>query len=225
MSSISSKRKWRSSEEIALEYLEELGYRVLDRNYKIVVDGVELGEIDAIVEDSSGVKYAVEIKAGNVDISGVRQAYVNAELLGYKPLIIAKGFADEAAEKLSEELGVKVHVLSDRFIVDPEELETIVYASIKRIVQEILDLITSAPTPNSEEMKLLEMIAMSKTVKDLAENLNTSVEEVAKRIKILQDRGLLAAKTKSFQEMRLQAQIILLREKLAAILRKLGNSV
>jgi len=73
-------------------------------------------------------------------------------------------------------------------------------------------------------MKLLEMIAMSKTVKDLAENLNTSVEEAAKRIKMLQDRGFLAAKTKSFQEMRLQAQIILLREKLAAILRKLGNS-
>jgi len=222
--SISPKRKWRSSEEIALEYLEELGYRVLDRNYKIVVDGVELGEVDAIVEDSSGVKYAVEIKAGNVDVSGVRQAYVNAELLGYKPLVVAKGFADEAAEKLSEELGVKVHVLSDRFIVDPEELETIVYASIRRIVQEILDLIASAPTPNPDEMKLLEAIAVSKTVRDLAENLNTSVEEVAKRIKILQDRGLLVAKTKSFQEMRLQAQIILLREKLAAILRKLGNS-
>ena len=223
--SISAKRRWRSSEDIALEYLEELGYRVLHRNYKVKIDGVEVGEVDAVVEDGNGVKYAVEVKAGNIDVNGIRQIYVNAELLGCKPLVVAKGFADESAEKLAEELNVKVYTLSDRFIVDAEELETIVYASIRKTLQEILDTLTTAPTPAPEERDFLEKLVASRTIKELADNLNTTVSDVAKKIKRLQSKGIISRKTKNYQEIRFQAQILLLREKLRSILAKLGESI
>ncbi len=221
--SISAKRRWRSSEDIALEYLEELGYKVLERNHKVKIDGVEVGEVDAIVEDSNGEKYAVEVKAGNIDVHGIRQIYVNAEILGYKPLVVAKGYADESAEKLAEELGVKVYTLSDRFIVDAEELETIVYASIRKTLQEILDTITYAPIPTPEERDFLEKIVESKTIKELAEKTNNTIGEVAKKIKRLQNKGIIGKKTRNYQEIRLHAQIILLREKFRGFIEKLDK--
>ncbi len=223
VSSISAKRRWRSSEDIALEYLEELGYHVLDRNVKIKVEGVEVGEVDAIVEDGDGVKYAVEVKAGNIDVNGIRQILVNAELLGYKPLVVAKGYADESAEKLAEKLGVKVYVLSDRFIVDAEELETIVYTSIKKTLQEILDTLTQAPTPAPEDRDFLERIVESKTIRELADKTGSSINEVARKIKRLQNKGLISKKTKNYQEIRFQAQLIILREKFRSIIAKIDK--
>lgn len=220
---ISAKRRWRSSEDIALEYLEELGYKILERNYKVKIDNVEVGEVDAIVEDNNGEKYAVEIKAGNIDVNGIRQIYVNAELLGYKPLVIAKGYADESAEKLAEELNVKIYTLSDRFIVDAEELETIIYTSIRKTLQEVLDILISAPIPAPEEKYFLEKIVESKTIKELAEKTNNTISEVARKIKRLQNKRIISRKTRNYQEIRLQAQIILFREKLRNIITKLDK--
>ncbi len=211
---ISAKRRWRSSEEIALQYLEQLGYHVLGRNIPVKIEGVEVGEVDAIVEDPSGEKYAVEIKAGNIDVNGIRQIYVNSQILGYKPLVIAKNYADESAEKLAEELGVKIYRLSDQFIVDAEELETIVYTAIKKTIEEILDSLTNPKKPSPEELMFLEKIVVSKTIKDLADNMNTSINDVIKKIKRLQNKGIIKKKIKNYQEIRLQAQIILLRERI-----------
>lgn len=210
---ISSKRRWRSSEDIALQYLEEKGYMVLERGVKVRLDGIEVGEVDAVVQDSSGVKYAVEVKAGNIDVNGIRQIYVNSKILGYQPLVVAKGYADESAEKLAEELGVKVYKLSDQFIIDAEEIETIVSTSIKKIIQEILDILTNAPTPKPEEQAFLTKLVESPTIKDLADKTNMSIPDVVKKIKTLQNRGLISDRIKNYQEIRLQAQIILLREK------------
>jgi predicted RecB family endonuclease len=222
---ISAKRKWRSSEEIALEYLEELGYKILDRNYKIKIEGVEVGEVDAIVENENGEKYAVEIKAGNIDVNGIRQAYVNAQLLGYKPLIVAKGYSDESAEKLAEELGVKIYLLSDRFIVDAEELETIVYSSIKRTLQEILDTLTQAPIPAPEERDFLEKLVESRTIKELAEKTRGDINEVARMIRRLQNRGILSRKTRNYTEIRFQAQLIILRERFRRFLEEASKLI
>lgn len=209
---ISSKRKWRSSEEIAVEFLEENGYRLIDRSTKVIVNDIEVGEVDAIVEDSSGNKYAVEIKAGTVDVNGIRQIYVNSQLLGYKPLIVAKGYADESAETLASKLGVKTYILSDRFIVDAEELETIVYSSIRRILEEVLNTLYK-PLPSTEDLIFLEKIASSRTIQELAEKTNLSIDKVVERIKEFKNKGIINHSTKNYQEIRLQAQLIVLREK------------
>ncbi len=216
--SLSAKRRWRSSEEIALRFLEEQGYKILDTHYKIKIEGVEIGEVDAIVEDEEGNKYAVEIKAGRIDVTGIRQAYVNAQLLGYKPLVIAKGFSDESAALLAEKLGVKVIQLSDYFLVESEELETLIKASIRSIIEEFLNALLITKDLSPEEVDFLRIIGTSRNIKEAADKLGTSVEEIARKIKRLQNKGVLSKRTKSFQEIRLYAQLLLLRENLRRIL-------
>ena len=87
---ISSSRRWRSSERIALGFLEEMGYRIIETRKRIKIHGIEVSEIDAIVEDEDGNRYGVEIKAGRIDVTGIRQAYVNAIIASVKPMVIAK---------------------------------------------------------------------------------------------------------------------------------------
>ncbi len=216
--SLSAKRRWRSSEEIALRFLEEQGYKILDTHHKIKIEGIEIGEVDAIVEDEEGNRYAVEIKAGRIDVTGIRQAYINAQLLGYKPLVIAKGFSDESAALLAEKLGVKVIQLSDYFLVESEELETLIKASIRSIIEEFLNALLIAKNLSPEEAEFLNTIAQSKNIKEAADKLNVSVEEIARKIKRLQNKGILSKRTKSFQEIRLYAQLLLLRENLRRML-------
>jgi len=221
--SISAKRRWRSSEDIALEFLSEQGYKILGRNIKVRINGVEVGEVDALVENDKGERYAVEIKAGSIDVNGIRQAYVNAELLGYKTMIIAKGFADESAEVLANRLGIKVYKLSDYFIVSAEELETIVSTTLHKLFKQILSTILEAPIPTPEEKRILESIVKSATVKDLADTLGLSISEAVRRIKRLQNRGILNKHTRNYQELRLQSMLILLREKSRSVMYRLEN--
>uniref|UniRef100_A0A7C4JM56 Recombinase RecB n=1 Tax=Staphylothermus marinus TaxID=2280 RepID=A0A7C4JM56_STAMA len=216
--SISQKRKWRSSEEIAVKVLEKNGFRIIDRGAKIVINGIEVGEVDAIAEDSSGVRYAVEIKAGTIDINGIRQAYVNSQLLGYKPLIVAKGFADESAEILASNLGVKTLLLSDQFIIDAEELEVIVETAFWRIIENVLDMMFIERALEAEDEETLNAMVKSGTIKELAESLNCSIEEAVDRIRKLQDKNVLGRNTKNYQELRLQAKLILLNHKLNKLL-------
>lgn len=219
--SISAKRRWRSSEDIALEFLEEQGFKVIDRNVKVRINGVDVGEVDAVVEDSNGNRYAVEVKAGNIDVSGLRQIYVNAQLLNLKPMVVAKGFADESAEALAEKLGIKVYKLSDYFVVSAEELETVVRTSLGSLIERFLNILLEAPTPTPEEKHILEKMAHSNTIKDFAEALGITISEAAWKIRRLQNKGLLSKTTKNYQELRLQAQLIILRERLRALLNKL----
>ncbi|MCC6053108.1 MAG: recombinase RecB, partial [Desulfurococcaceae archaeon] len=63
---LSSKRRGLASERIAIGVLEDMGFRIVETGKKIVINNTEIGEIDAIVEDQSGEKYAVEVKAGRL---------------------------------------------------------------------------------------------------------------------------------------------------------------
>ncbi|MEM2512068.1 MAG: endonuclease NucS, partial [Ignisphaera sp.] len=133
---ISARRRWISSEKIAQEVLENLGFKILETRKKIILNNIEVGEIDAIALDENGDAYAVEVKAGKADITGIRQAYINALLLNVKPIIVCKGFADDAARELAEKLGVRVIQLSDLFLVESEELNIIVREVIEETLTE-----------------------------------------------------------------------------------------
>ena len=211
---VSAKRRWRSSERIALEFLESLGYKVIETRKKVKVNGIEIGEVDAIVVDEQGNKYAVEIKAGRIDVSGLRQAYVNAELLGLKPLVVAKGFADESAAALAERLGIKVIQLSDYFLVEAEELENIVREAISSIIVDTINLLALSKPLTPEDKEFLEKLVSSITISDLASKTNLTINDVAKKIKFLQNKGIIPKSAKSFNMIRYYASISLLKQKL-----------
>ncbi len=202
---ISAKRKWRSSERIALSFLEELGYRIIDTHVRIKQHGFEIAEIDAIVDDENGNRYAVEIKAGRIDVNGVRQAYVNAVVAGYKPLVVAKGYADDSARELADKLGVKVIQLSDYFLIEAEELENIIRDTITNTLADFLTIIAEDKQIPPEDLRLLEQIVASPTMKDLSEKLDLQIRDVVREIKRLQNKGTIPKNAKSYGKVRLYA--------------------
>ncbi|HIP85046.1 MAG TPA: recombinase RecB [Pyrodictium sp.] len=185
-------RRGRASEDIAFRFLEEFGYRVIETRKRVVVDGVEVGEVDAIAVDGEGVKWAVEVKAGALDVNDVRQAFVNAMLVGAKPLIVCRGYANEAARKVAEKLGVKVIVLSDWFLVDSVELALVVESVFERVLERFLKQIVSAGSRvREDDVKLLRVLAESSSIVDAAERLGAGVEDVARLLASLRERGVL----------------------------------
>ncbi|MEM4468981.1 MAG: YraN family protein, partial [Candidatus Nezhaarchaeales archaeon] len=106
-----------SSERVAIGILERMGFKVLDTRKKIVKDGVEVGEVDIVASNPEGEVYAVEVKAGKASVSDIRQAYTGALLLGMRPMVICKGFADAAAETVARELNVKVLTIPEYYIL------------------------------------------------------------------------------------------------------------
>ena len=95
-------------ERYILDLLPALGLFPKASRHRIYRNGVEVGEVDILAVDGDGNTYAVEVKAGKIDITGIRQAYINAKLIGAKPLVIARGYAEEGARELARELGVEV---------------------------------------------------------------------------------------------------------------------
>jgi len=185
-------RRGKASEDIAFRFLEERGYRVVETRKRVVVDGVDVGEVDAIAVDSEGVRWAVEVKAGALDVNDVRQAYVNAMLVGAKPLIVCRGYANEAARKVAEKLGVKVIVLSDWFLVDSVELALVVESVFERVLERFLEQIVSAGgRVEEEDVKLLQVLAESSSIVDAAKKLGAGVEDVARLIANLREKGVL----------------------------------
>ncbi len=211
---ISGQRKWRSSERIALSLLEQLGYKIIDTHVKIRVDGTEIAEIDAVAEDEEGERYAVEIKAGRIDITGVRQAYVNAHLLGAKPLVVAKGYADDAAAALAEKLGVKIIQLSDYYLVEAEELETLIREAIGSLLAETLTALANPPPITPEEKRVIEAVASSTHIAAAAEKLSMKVKELGKILDRMRNKGIFPRHYKQYYMLRYHASIILLSHKL-----------
>jgi len=125
-------------ENVVESLLESQGYRVLERRVKIKSKDVEVGEVDLVAVDDGGVLWAVEAKSGKVDVSGIRQAYVNSKLLNARPMVICRGFADDSAKELAERLGVKVLEIPDYVFLSVDELEHIVYTSILKAVDSII---------------------------------------------------------------------------------------
>ncbi|MEL9940416.1 MAG: recombinase RecB [Ignisphaera sp.] len=210
---LSPSRKWLSSERIALRVLEELGFRILETRKKVLVNGIEVGEIDAIVEDSNGDKWGVEIKAGRIDVSGIRQVYVNSIIENVKPMVVCKGFADDAAKELAEKLGIKVIELSDVFLVDSEELETIVREVIENAFADFLELLFTMPINIKQEwLEVLKAIANSQTIDEACEKLGIDVNTLARRLDEMRGAGVIPKWAKKFASIKRIAQMIVHRQ-------------
>ncbi len=207
-----SRRVWRASEAIAASLLEELGYRVRRRRVKVEVSGVEVGEVD-IVAEKDGVIYAVEVKAGALDVSGVRQAYVNAKLLGARPMVVARGFSDDSAKALAKRLGVEVVVLPDSLPITPEEVHEAVRQAVLEALEELVSRLFDCPPLSPEEVEVLEAVTASDSISDAAERLGVTVDELAARLRSLRKRGILAHG--SYKRLRVQAGLALLCLKLS----------
>ena len=103
-----SKKRGLSSERIAKRLLESRGFHILSTRYSIMEGDEKIAEVDIVAENTNGNRYAIEVKAGRGDVDSIRQTYGNAKLCGYKPLLICKGFADDAARKAALKLNVDV---------------------------------------------------------------------------------------------------------------------
>ncbi|GAB6148165.1 restriction endonuclease [Stetteria hydrogenophila] len=197
----------RASEAIAASLLEDMGFRVKGVRVKVEVSGVEVGEVDILAE-KGGETYAVEVKAGALDVSGVRQAYVNAQLLGAKPLVVARGLADDSARVLAERLGVEVITLPDSLPLTPEEVHEAVKHAVLEALEELASRLFNCPTLTREEAETLEAVAASETIKEAGERLGVTVEDLAGRLGSLRRRGILQGG--SYKRLRVQASLTLL---------------
>jgi predicted RecB family endonuclease len=216
---LSARRRGFASERIAIGVLEELGYRVLETSKKIVLGDTEIGEIDVLVEDSRGEKYAVEVKAGRLDVGGVRQAYVNALVLGVKPMVVCKGFADEAARELAERLGVRVVQLSDVFLVESEEIYSIVREVVEEVLTEYFELFYGYTIQlKQEQYELLSVIYSSSSIEEAAEKLNVDVSTLARRIDDLRRQGIIPKWASKYNSVRRIAQILLQKQSVISAL-------
>ncbi len=221
----SAERRWASSERIAVRVLEELGYKVLELRKRVRMHGIDVAEVDAVALGPDGQLYAVEIKAGRLDVTGVRQAYANAVLIGARPLVVCKGFADESARVMAERLGVKVIQLSDVFLVDAEELEdtvrTALYEAVLDVVRVLLD---PSYRVKPEHIELLEAVAEEPTILDAARRLGLDVKELAERLSELRRRGYIPRWARSWDAVRAVAQLLRARARLEALLASLSES-
>jgi Predicted endonuclease (RecB family) len=140
-------------ERFILDLLPALGLFPKASRYRIYRNGVEVGEIDILAVDGNGDTYAVEVKAGKIDISGVRQAYTNAKLIGAKPLVIARGYAEEGARELAKELGVEVVLLPDYLFLSVDDLYVAFTNAFVRSLAVITAIITNL---QEDEVKAIE---------------------------------------------------------------------
>ena len=209
------RRHSRASEALAARILEELGFRILSTHEPVVVDGVEVSDID-IVAERGGERYAVEVKAGAVDVSGVRQAYVNALLAGMKPLIVARGYSGEEARALAERLGVEVILLPDMVAAGADEVREIVREAVADAVLEVLGRLLDCPSLDPGEWALIESIARNGGLPPAAEELGLSLEEAARIIASLRRRGAIRWSGRSLA---LEARILALCRRLNSTLR------
>ncbi len=220
----SAKKRWLASERLAFRILESQGYNILEHHKKIKIDDVEVTEVDAIAIGRNGQKYAVEVKAGKIDVQGVRQAYTNALLLGAKPLVIARGFADDSARKLAENLDVKVIELDDVFLVDATELEHLVYtATLEAFSEALLLLLDTSIKINPAEIDIVKALAESNSLKEAAKKANADLEKVARIVEFLRSNIPLARRG-GFKGLRLSARILYYKTKLQALLESLDTS-
>ena len=185
----SGRRAWRASEEAAVRLLEEMGYRVLGLHERITIGGVEVGEVDILAE-KGGEKYAVEVKAGSIDVSGVRQAYVNARLLGARPLVVARG-ADDKARALARELGVELVILPDIVYAGFDEVRQAVEEALYSALDDVLSFLEACPRITGDDMRILSAIASSETITGAAQALGLTIEELGRVIAGLSRRGIL----------------------------------
>ena len=208
-----SKIKGLSAERIATRLLESQGYHILSTNFDIMDDNEKVAEIDIIAEDDENT-YAVEVKAGSGDVNAIRQAFGNAKLAGYKPMLVCKGLSDESAKIAAEKLSVTIIELSKyHLLLEPEELEHIV----KKCVEEVFETHGFIPYTvelQEKDKKLLELISTSSRFKEVADTLTISEKALGKEIKGLTNRGILPKRSLSFRDLKQCAASVLSRQHL-----------
>ncbi|MEB2837181.1 MAG: restriction endonuclease [Desulfurococcales archaeon] len=205
-------RHLRASEALAARLLEELGYRVLGVHVPVTVNGVEVSDID-IVAERGGERYAVEVKAGAIDVSGLRQAYVNAVLTGMKPLVVARGYSGDEARALASRLGVEVILLPDVVAAGADEVREITREAVADALAEVIGRLVDCPSLGEEDWRLLEAIASEGGLPGAAERLGLSLEEAARRVASLRRSGVLRWTGRGLV---LEARILLLCRRLEA---------
>lgn len=202
---MASKGLW--VEMLAQLILELEGYTVEKTRHSLIVDGRPIAEID-IVAKKDGETYYVEVKSGKISVTDIRQAYTNAKLAGGKPLIVARGFSDEAARITARELGIEVLLIPDYFhLIDTEEIMQIVEETVYLTLEKLF------PTPTSplseEELETVRALANSNTFEEAADKLGVSKQELGQRISKLKEKGAIT-KTSPYRLLRLQSKLLLL---------------
>jgi predicted RecB family endonuclease len=187
---LDARRFWRSSEAIASSYLESKGYRIIDVHRKVIVNGVEVSDVDIVAEKDNAI-YAIEVKSGAVDFDSLRQAYVNAKLLGMKPMVVGRGLADGKVDAVARELGVEVLVLPDLVVTSLNEIREAVYEAVYSALNELLLTISSCSEVEEEDLKVLEAVAESGVLADAAKRLGLSEGELASKIASLREKYFL----------------------------------
>ncbi len=203
-------RRGISSERIAKSILKKMGFQILEKNKKIVLNGTQVFEVDLIAKDESGDVYCVEVKAGRIGVSDVRQAYANSMVLKLKPLIICKGYADKATEVLAEELKVKVFLFPDYYyLIEPEDLDYIVREALRDVLEEY-GLVSLAVFENitRKELKILKALSEKETFDKCAKSLNISLEKLGEHLSLMREKGILR-KTEGYEGMKKQAKRVL----------------
>ncbi len=207
---ISSRRKAHISEKIAAKVLELLGYRVIEFHKPVFLGDKQISEIDIVAEDSNGNTYAVEVKAGKLDVNGVRQAYINAKISGLKPIVVCKGFADDASKLLAEQLGVKVIELSDLFIVEPEELTIVVRTALESTIRDFLRSIYILHNDlTSNEKEFIKILTNAESLDEVRKKLNISEKELMTRITMLKKKGVVPMFIQDFRSLAVYLRILL----------------
>ncbi len=209
-----SKMKGVSSERIAKRLLESRGFQILSTNYRIMEGEEKVAQVDILAEDSNGKIYAIEVKAGKGDVSSIRHAYANAKLCAYEPMLICKGYADDAARKAASKLNVKVVELSEYYLLlEPEELESI----IKKCVEEVFEthgfLPYSAEVDKNDKL-ILKAISTAQNFDEVAKKLNLNRKELGKKIEDLTIRGILPNRSLSFRDLKRCCSSMLVRSEI-----------
>jgi len=221
---LSPKQKWRSSENIAIGILAKLGYNVVASHYKIIEEGIEIGEIDFLAE-KEGELYAIEVKAGRADITSIRQIYVNSQLINAKPLIIARGYADEAAEKLAQKLNVNLIPFSEYITIETEELDVIIGTAITRSLEHLLDLVFSEIKMPPEYIDIAKTIAETNNIIEAAKKLNLSIKDLTRKLREMKEKNIIPKHVRDYRTIKLLFKIYFYKYKVEALLNELNKLV
>ncbi len=195
----------RASVEVAKRVLASRGLEVVGEGVRVEVGGVEVGEVDVLARGPGGELYAVEVKAGQASASDVKVLYVNALVLGARPVLVARACSEEAAA-LARRLGVEVHLLSDLLAVDAEELYETVRAAVGDAILELLSCLRALRS--GEAARVLEAIASHGSLQEAAGALGLRAEELERRIGELRAAGLIPP-LHGYRRLRLYAEAVL----------------
>ncbi len=196
---------------MALELLRERGFEIEGVNVPLTISNFQISDVDVIAV-KEGVKYAVEVKSGRLDVGGVRQAYVNALLMKARPLVVCRGFSDQGAEALAKELGVEVIEMEDLFLSDPEELRSLIREEVRRVLLEVMPSVLGARSYELDERELtiLRAVGRSNSFLEAAELLGMTPEELGKEISKLRGSGKIPKWVKGFDLLKEWASFVVL---------------